>query len=311
MRMASNPSHKKRDITKDPSFRKKKPLGYFPVQRKINLGSSVETGASSGQFDTGRLLSQLNHRLYRYGKRYTQKVDVDPSGITPGTTVDVWALMDTWAIQKAFEEAKVNFERAYEIERDNISKSQMARWRDFRVQSGLISDLLYPVVDSNPVTAPLTIVTAGEFDDSIVEDAAGATRTFSWAGATTATVYSLMNEYNLAANTNKTPTFTTGAGPYDDLQADASAIEMEALQERGNLPPYDNGAFPSVWVKVGTLTVGAGGNQKLSTGYFDAPCGLVMVKVTGMTLYETRGNISLTVQSGDYKGVKAHNMERM
>lgn len=309
--MASTPSHKKKKTSNDPSFRKKRPLDYFPVQRKVNLGSAAETGATSGQFDTGRILSQLNHRLYRYGKRYTQKIDVDPSGLNPGTTVDVWALMDTWFVQKAFEEAKVNFDRAYEIERDNISKSQMARWRDFRVQSGITADALYPVVDGNPTSAPLTVITAGEFNDSIVEDAAGATRTFTWAATVAGVSYGLMSEYTLAANTTTTPTTPTGAGPYDDLSADASAVEMQALQDRGNLPPYNAATLPSVWVKIATLTVGAGGNQKISTGFFDAPCGLVCINVTGQTLFETRNSISLTVQSGDYKGVRAHNQERM
>lgn len=308
--MASTPSHKKKKKSKDPSFRRKKPLDYFPVQRKVNLGSSIETGATSGQFDTGRILSQLNHRLYRYGKRYTQKIDVDPSGLTPGTSIDVWALMDTWFVQKAFEEGKVNFDRAYEIERENLSKTQVARWADFRVQSGLVADDLYPVVDSVPTTAPFTIITAGEFNDSIVEDSTGATRFFTW-GGTTASKYGLMTEYTLAANTSRSPTTPTGAGPYDDLNADASAIEMQAAQERGNEPPYDAATLPSIWIKVATLTVGAGGNQKISTGYFDAPCGLVCINVTGQTLFETRNSISLTVQSGDYKGVKAYNMERM
>ncbi len=86
---------------------------------------------------------------------------------------------------------------------------------------------------------------------------------------------------------------------------------MEALQNRGNLPPYNANAFPSIWVKVATLTVGAAGNQKISTGFFDAPCGLVYLKATGTNFDDLNNGISLTVQAGDYKGVKAHNMERM
>jgi hypothetical protein len=31
----------------------------------------------------------------------------------------------------------------------------------------------------------------------------------------------------------------------------------------------------------------------------------------GAQVYDLRNSIHLTVQSGDYKGVKAHNMERM
>jgi len=219
--MASS-GHKKKMMKKDPSFRKKKPLDYFPVQRKIPLSNTIESGATAAQFDTGRILSQVNHRLYRYGKRYTQKIDVDPSALTPGTTIDVWALMDTWYVQKAYEEAKIVFDRAYTDERENLSKEAVARWFDFRIRSGIVADDLYAVNDSSPTTAPNTLIVDGEFNNAVVEDQAGATRTFSWAGATTATTYSVIGEYDLAGNTNSSPTSSTGSGPYDDLEADAS-----------------------------------------------------------------------------------------
>jgi hypothetical protein len=298
-------------MKKDPSFTKKKPLTYLPVQRKLHLGVDTGSASTTAQFDSGRLLSQTNHRLYRYGKRYTQKVDVDPSFLNPGTTIDVWALMDTWYVQKAFEEAKIVFHRAYTDERENLSAEAQARWFDFRITSGISTVDMYPLVDGNPTTPTSSLIVDGEFDDSIVEDSAGVTRTFSWAGATTATSYSVINEYDLAGNTNYGPTFPTGAGPYDDLEADSSAVEMEALQQRGNRPPYAANSFPSLWMKVATLTVGNAGNQKISTGYFDAPCGLVYLSATGQTIASMNNGISVTVQSGDYKGVKAHNMERM
>ena len=199
-------------------------------------------------------------------------------------------------------------------ERENLTKGARARWFDFRIDSGLPTATvprLYPATDGNPRTSPPPAVTAGEFDDSIVEDAAGGTRSFSWTVGTSATVYNVMTEYNLAGNTDSSPTTPTGAGPYDDLEADASAVEMQALQERGNLPPYSATGFPSIWVKVATLTVGANGNQKISTGFFDAPCGLVYLSATGTNFDDLNNGISLTVQAGDYKGVKAHNMERM
>ena len=300
-------THAKKMMKTDPSFRKLKPLTYYPVQRKVNLSVSGSPGVQDGQFDGGRILSQLNHRLYRYGKQYTQKVDVDPAGLNPGSSVEVWALMDTWYVQKAFEEGKIVFDRAYTDERENLSKDARARWFDFRCQSGLTATDLYPVVDADPSTAPTALIVAGEFNTSIVEDSAGVTKSFSWRSATTSNTYSLIAEYDLAGNTNVSPSTTTGAGPYDDLEADASAVEMEALQARGNSPPYSATAYPSIWVKIATLSVGAPGNQKVSTGYFDAPCGLVYVKVAGQTLDSLANNLSVTYQAGDYKGVRAHN----
>jgi len=304
-------THAKKSMKKDPSFRKTKPLSYLPTQRKIQLGVSGAPGTTDGTFDTGRILSQQNHRLYRYGKRYTQKIDVDPSALNPGSKVDVWALADTWMVQKAFEEAASVFHRAYSDERENLTKDAQARWFDFRVNSGLTATDMYAVVDSNPTTSGYSLIVNGEIIDSIVEDANGATRSFSWASTVPGSTYGLMTEYNLAGSTSRSPTNPTGSGPYDDLEADASAVEMQSLQADGNSPPYDPNNLPSVWVKVATLTVGTAGNQKLSTGYFDAPCGLVYLKSTGQTIDSLGNNLSLTVQSGDYKGVKAHNMERV
>jgi len=303
-------THAKKMMKDDPSFKKLKPLSYYPVQRKIQLSVSGSPGATDVKFDTGRVLSQQNHRLYRYGKRYTQKIDVDPSALSPGSTIDVWALADTWMVQKAYEEAAIVFHRAYLDERENLSKGARARWFDFRIKSGITATDVYPTVDALPTSAPYAVVVAGEFIDSQVEDSAGVTRNFSWAGATTAADYSVIGEYDLAGSTSTSPTTPTGSGPYDDLEADASQVEMQALQQDGNLPPYSANTLPSVWVKIATLTVGAPGNQKLSTGYFDAPCGLVYMKVTGQTFDSVNNNVSLTVQSGDYKGVRAHDMER-
>ncbi len=303
-------THAKKKKDSDPSYKKLKPLTYYPVQRKIQLTVSGSPGATDVTFDTGRVMSQQNHRLYRYGKRYTQKIDVDPAALNPGSTIDVWALADTWMVQKAFEEAATVFHRAYLDERENLTKDARARWFDFRVKAGITATPLYPAVDALPTSAPIAAIVSGEFVDSQVEDAAGVTRNFSWAGATTAADYSLMGEYDLAGMTSSSPTTPTGAGPYDDLEADASAVEMQALQNDGNLPPYSATVLPSVWVKVATLSVGAPGNQKISTGYFDAPCGLVFMKSTGQTFDTLANSVSLTVQSGDYKGVRAHDMER-
>ena len=95
--------------------------------------------------------------------------------------------------------------RAYIDERENISKSARARWRDFRVNDGIGSLPLYAQTDSNPLTTAGALIIDGEFDESIVEDSAGVTRAFTWAGATTATEYSVVAEYNLASNTTVKP----------------------------------------------------------------------------------------------------------
>ena len=301
-------SHARKTMSKDPSFRKTKPLEYLPVQRKITLGT-VSGANLYGLIDAGRLLSTSNHRLYRYGKRYNLKIDIDPS-VAATNTIDVWALADTWAVQKAFEEAKRVFDKAYINERENLSKDARARWFDFRANIGVSGDTMFAAVTQDPNPGTLALLTGGEFNGSIVEDNAGVTRIFSWNPTTTPTAYSIPAEYDLAGNTSTSPTTPTGGGPYEDLQADSSAIEMQALQDRGNLPPYDADNFPAVWVKIATLGQSAAGSQRLSTGFFDAPCGQVVLSSTA-PITELTGKTYAEFKSGDYKGVKAHNMERI
>jgi len=291
----------------------RKPLEYLPVQRKIPLGNNVGPASQVGLLDAGRILSTSNHRLYRYGKRYEMKIDADISVLQGGDTITVWALADTWAVQKAYEEAKRVFDDAYEIERENLSKDARARWFDFRANVGVSGDLMVPVVTTDPITGGLDYLTGGEFSGSIVEDQNGVTRIFYWGEVTTASGYSIPAEYNLAGNTSISPTTPTGAGPYDDLRADASAVEMQALQDRGNLPPYDANNLPSVWVKIGTLQLSAtDAAQRISTGYFPAPCGQVVLQLSGgLNTANVSNLLSVEFKAGDYKGVRAHNMERM
>ena len=305
-------THSKKNMKNDPSFKKNKPLSYLPVQRKIHLSGNASPASQIGLIDAGRLLSTTNHRLYRYGKKYEMKVDMDVDAVPAGSTITVWALSDSWAVQKAYEEAKRVFDKAYTNERENLDNDARARWFDFRATIGVAGDIMFATVSDNP-TGANTLLTGGEFDSSIAEDNAGVTRFFSWQPATTGTVYSIPAEYDLAGNTSASPSSVTGSGPYADLEADSSVAEMAALQQRGNLPPYEQNSFPGVWVKVATLQTSATeGAQRLSSGYFDAPCGQVILQMTGGASTTTINNkVSCEFRSGDYKGVRAHNMERL
>ncbi len=305
-------THKPKQMRKDPSFKKTKPLEYLPVQRKIYLSGNASPASQTGLIDAARLASTANHRLYRYGKKYTLKVDIDVNAVGAGESIEVYALADSWAVQRAYEEAKMVFDLAYKNERENLSKEAQARWFDFRATSGVTGDTMFATVANDP-TGATSLLTGGEFAASIVEDQAGVTRSFSWKSATTASQYSIPEEYDLSGNTNLSPTVSTGSGPYADLQADSSAVEMNALQIRGDSPPYDANAFPGVWVKIATLQLSTTeAAQRLSTGYFDAPCGQVVLKMSGAASTTTINNkVAVEFRAGDYKGVRAHNMERV
>ncbi len=310
--MARNTSHKKKKISNDPSFRKKKPLEYFPVTRKMNvMFAGGPAGSTLGFGDAGACLSRMNNRLYRYGKLYDIKFDVSAS-LPTGTVIEIFALSNTWYIQKAFEEAKDVYDRAYENEMDNVNETNVARWRDFRAKLtvndsySLGDPWATPVV--NDVSTTPGLITTGSFPDSLVEDSTGATRKFQW--FTGGTGYSILGEYDLAGNQTRNPNLGTGTMPYADLEADSSAVEGAALQTDGQDPPYGATAFPEAFVKVGELTVGTAGQTKLSTGFFRAPCGVFLIK-SSSTLTDIGDNLFLEVRGGDYKGVHAENMVRM
>ena len=87
--MARNTTHKKKMVSQDPSYRKKKPLRYFPVVRKMEVGfhgGAASLNAAYG--DAGAMLSRINNRLYRYGKMYDLKFDVS-AALPAGTTIEV------------------------------------------------------------------------------------------------------------------------------------------------------------------------------------------------------------------------------
>lgn len=311
--------YREKKRSRDPSFRKKKPLEYFPIARKTDLGFAGQ-GLAIGFGDAGAVMSRLNNRLYRYGKLYDIKLDLSAAA-TPGVVFEVWALSNTWYVQKAFEEAKAAYDKSYEDEKEFVNQSNIARWRDFRIAfadvvsyNNVISDWAYPRSAASPQTLTAANIVAGDIVDSIVEDNAGVTKAFSWSPVSSGSYYSCIAEYDLAGNQTRTPNLGTGDMPFEGLQADSSTVEAAALQTRGQDPPYGATAFNGIWVKVGELTVGTAGQTRLSTGYFHAPCGVFAVKAVGGTGdigADAADNISLEVKSGKYKGVSAHNMERM
>jgi len=315
--MARNTTHRKKMISKDPSFRKKKPLGYFPVVRKMEVALPTSGTVNYAYGDAGAMLSRINNRLYRYGKMYDLKFDVS-AALPAGTTIEVYALMNTWYVQKAFEEAKTIYDRAYENEVDNINETNIGRWRDFRIRpaggvdSYSAGPWAYPASRDGGSPQIVVPITTGQFVDSLVEDSTGTTRKFTWSNIVTPSEYGVMQQYDLAGNQTRNPNLGTGTMPYADLEADSSAAEGSALQTQGQDPPYGATGFPSWWAKVGELTVGSAGQTKLSTGYFHAPCGQFALRTsTNAEFFDIADNLSLEVRAGDYKGVHAHNMERL
>lgn len=298
--------HKRAKAT-DPSYRSSKP-DYYPVQRTIPLG--VDGGNLSGTVigDCGRLLSQTNRRLYRQGKLYQAKVDMDLADYqaADGVKVDVYVLANTWDTQRAWALAKATYDAAYSEEIASMQSSQIARWRDFRVQHGITGATVANSQMAALATLADQVVTAGEFVDSIV-DVNGTSKTFTWSNVISPSTLNMVQEWDKAGSVDTSPAVSSNSAPYEDVNPDsAETNEMTQLAAHGNLPPYDQSNPNGRWVKVASLFQQTpSGKQKLSTGFFDAPCGLVALVCSSAL---SNGDLSITVKGGDYKGTHALSM---
>lgn len=285
--------------------KKSKPKNkHYPVV----LNSPISAGASANTLvDTARFLSVMNRRLYRFGRYYQTKVDLRNDYVGQ---VEVFALRDDWAVQKAFQMAYEQYEKNTTEERKNLSTTQVARWEDFRVASGvtLAINQARPVLHT--IAGAASVLNAGEFELSTVIDGADARRTFTW-GTPGGTEWGILQEYDKAGNAPTTPTDTVGSsgqrGPYSGIDADTDDAMALDLQQHGDDPPYDRTGVnaTSPWVRIGVLGNTAG-TQKLSTGFFNAPCGLVLLK--GYSETSEAYSATLCVKAGDYKGVHAPSM---
>lgn len=287
----------------------KKKSNVYPIMRQFPLliDGSADTNAV---IRIDRALSGINHRLYRQSRMYTAKVDLDADAPT-GTTVDVWALCDTWWLQKSYRLAYEMFMENSKEERGQL-KTSVSRWNDFRVDTGLGTAFqkdLMPSGNLIPGGIPQIYGTGSnqEYNMSQVHDVSGVTKTFAFSGSL-ANTFNIVDEYDVTGNTSDHPTTALNTVGYDGLSDELDDGQMLHLSNAGNLPPYDSDAFSNaVWIKVATLNVAAAGTQKLSTGFFKAPAGLVCITASA-PLTADATLLNLEVKGGDYKGVHAPSM---
>ena len=284
---------------------------YYPVQRSVNLGVPGATLTGTNVGDAGKLLSIANRRLYRQGKMYQIKLDLDMiHTMDSDVEIEVYALANTWDIQRGYALARETYERATRDERGSLGNN-VARWEDFRVGHGIAGAGHLERTGYFAGTLALTTVTAGEHQVSQVDDS-GTTKTFDWSAADGGSTLSIIQNWSRSGRAKQDPANVVNDVPYEGVNSDdMSAAEANALQANGNDPPYAVSAPTMIWVKVGSLYYRpeapiSPGMQRLSTGFFDAPCGLFVLKSTGFA--PPSGSVRLTAKAGEYKGVAAHAM---
>ena len=296
--------------TKKTTTKKQHTPDYYPVQREIPLGVFDSAISATTVGDAGRLLSIANRRLMRYGMNYQIKIDLDPvNTIATAYQVEVFALTNNWDVQRAFALAKATYDEAHADELKASGQGQVARWLDFRVAHDVTGGVELNPVRYDQQTLAAIVTNDGEHIDSTVDDG-GSEKRFSWGAATGASTLSVLGEWQNAGRAATDQNLVSTNAPYGGVNSDTmSDIEMTNLGSDGNVPPYSQTSYADLFTKVGTLRYqpGPDGMQRLSTGYFDAPCGLFVLKTTAAGNLPN-GIISMTAKAGDYKGVAAEKM---
>jgi len=278
----------------------------YAVQRHIEVRDAAISTQNINIMDVPQFLSKVNHRLYRQSRSYRCKINVTKP--TTRGIVDVYALRDTWFLQKAYQMAKDTFDKNTTEERSVMSPKSMARWQDFRIQikpkAGVTYQELNPAIRDDTLT--LQDLTIGEFELSLVHKENGTGMAFGLFGVSNSQ-WGILQEYDRSANTDNSPEDEQGldVSAYSGLDDDNQNASREHLSKAGNAPPYDSNSLDGSFLfrKVGTIggdNSQTGLTNKLTTGYFDAPLGAILL-VTA----DSPGSIELEVQSGDYKGVHA------
>ena len=285
----------------------------YAVQRHMEIQGLIQGDSSVHWLDVGRWLSESNHRLYRQSRVYKAKVN-SLGMAAPRAKLHVYVLRDTWFLQKSIQLAKDTFDKNMSEERDVVNAG--ARWQDFRLDlspRNNSSTQLFPVARYNTGPSGATYaLNNGEFTTSRVFDESGSSYVFGLRTTGTGDTYSVVEEYDKTANTSDDPSSTpsSSVAAYDGLDADVQAAARDDLMNRGNSPPYDadNLDGDKLFRKVAVLGGTGLGNQKMSTGFFEAPMGLVVLVTEDLSQAvgsETSGEFELEVAGGDYKGVHA------
>lgn len=291
---------------------------HFPAVRKFLMSTQVGSGTNCIRVD--RELSGQNRRLYRQSRVYRTKVNLP--GDRQGSTIalDVYKLRDSFMLQKGYALAMEAWNKSYEEAGHVVKDNVRARWRDFRIDiKPFLGDLLLEsyTLAANGTGVRATPVVVDEYNVGIAYTAVGGgSRDFGL--RSDSNTFDIIAEYNKEGKVQATPNTSTTEAAYEDLNANLENNEVSDMQNNGNFPPYDaDSTLPGeVLEYVGTIYRDSDGNEKTTTGYFDAPLGAVYVfgSIGGQfvdSIVLADGNpapvtCEIEVQAGDYKGVKAH-----
>lgn len=263
----------------------------------FEVGNPAGSPTPHSMIRVPRVLSEVNHRLYRQHMMYSCRVNLN-TGANVGQ-IDVYALAPTWYVLNALKAAKRVHDDAMKEERALVGQ---ARWYDFRIRPDMVNtdELQAYGLDKSTLTKAVVDRVGSEYVQSQIHDVNGNNKEFRLYGPSSISGYNVFEEYDAMGNISNDPT-VSATGGYNEVNANITTENQEDLLNRGNAPPYNPLTWNVVWVKVGELYQTAGGASSRSTGYFDAPLGLIYMP----NFTASNGEIRLDVRAGKYKGVQA------
>lgn len=280
----------------------------YPVCRKF----TIDTGGTNDVYvDIGQCLSLINHRLYRQGRLYRCRVS-----ITQPTSTSIHAittLPDTWWARRAYNKVR-DLWMTRVANKKALGVEAIGRWNDFKIgydaahRSNFTSALKPMLVTDATGTQAAMASSNEEWNLSELMDNDGNANTFRFISTTvTSNVVNVLDAYSDIQNIFAPDPDESGSGAniYSDFHDGIS--DEGTMDDQGDNPPYHETDFPQMEVLSGQLisTADMGsptngqGIQRLSTGYFDAPLGLLRITPGA------NEELTIEVQAGDYKGVEA------
>jgi hypothetical protein len=280
------------------------------TQRMLNLEFPPEPHNSQYAYvQIDKLLSGVNHRLYRQGMCYRATVRVNGIATDPNK-LEIYTIQNTWMFRKAYAMARAMYNRSQKHEKEAGVKA--SRWLDFRVKPNSAG------VGNNACTAvrfSSTGLTSAcgndEYQLSSVHLKNDTEREFHVEGASTSSSWGIIAEYDRASDTETDDGSISPAPlPYYDLYDDLQYQEAATMVADANEPPYDADRLKSdqVWVKQGVLQATSGGSYR-DTLTVDVPLGLILIRnVAPDHLLQSGYRMDIECHPGTYKGVHASNL---
>jgi hypothetical protein len=280
------------------------------TQRMLNIAFPPEPhNVQYAYIQIDRLLSGVNHRLYRQGMCYRATIRANGIGVDPNK-LEIFTIQNTWMFRKAYAMARAMYNKSQADEK--AAGIKPSRWLDFRVKP---SDVGVGNQNCTAVRFSRSGTTSAcgndEYQMSSVHLKNDTEREFHVEGASTSSSWGIIAEYDRQADTEtEDGSIAPAALPYYDLFDDLQYQEAGTMIADANDPPYDADRLKSdqVWVKQGVLQATSGGSYR-DTVTVDAPLGLILVRNVAVDhLLQSGYKLDVECHPGDYKGVHATNL---